>query len=149
MLQKMWRVENREMSRSRAGSRYPVVISRKKMVREGQEVEGRIFFLYPKQCSVAMGIGTGHHFCLGARERDYWKWFLLYLVNWILKASIGVLHSLLVMYGYVPNIILQTLLPCVAELAIRISLWMAFYKCFMFLGLVAFEHISVLLEVFH
>jgi len=36
---------------------------------------------------------------------------------------IEVLHSLLVMYGYVSNIILQTLLPCVAELAIRNLLW--------------------------
>lgn len=59
------------MSRSRAGSGYSGAISRKNIVHEGQEVEGRIFFLSPKQFSVAIEVGTGRHFCLRARERDY------------------------------------------------------------------------------
>lgn len=71
MLQKIRRVVNREMSRSRAGGAYPGVVSRKKISHEGHEYEGRIVFLSPKQFSVAIGIGKGYHFCLGARERDY------------------------------------------------------------------------------
>lgn len=45
------------MSRSRAGSGYPGVISRKKIAHEGQEVEGRIIFFF---FSVPKTVFSGH-----------------------------------------------------------------------------------------